>query len=290
MTANSIGFPSGSSPAGSVPHVWSKYLAKTYDAASVFVPLVNRDVQGDLASEGDTVHVQKYGTVSVTDYVLGTDNSTQTVSLTDNSLVLDQKKYFQFVIDDIEKATSQLDLVKGFTGRGMITMAQTMDDRIITHTADALAANKIGSTTAPVTLTQDNIYAYFVLAKQNLDQANIPAEDRVMVIDPPTASLLVRSPDLIRNTPKGDSIVEKATIGDVANFRVVVSNRYVASSGAMTMMYFHKDFISLAVRISPDKVELYRTEKQFGQGVKCLAFYGSKVFNANAGGTIVKAA
>lgn len=275
---------------GSVPAVWSKYLAKTYDANSVFVPLVNRDVQGSLASEGDTVHVQKFGNVTVGDYTVGSDNSIQTVSLTDTTLVLDQKKYFQFVIDDIEKATSQHDLVKGFTARGMITMAQTMDDRVITHTADALSANKIGTSSVPITLTQDNIYHYLVQAKQNLDQANVPMEDRVFVIDPASMSLLLKSPDLVKNTPKGDSIVEKATIGDIAGFRMVVSNRYATAAGLMTLMYFHKDFISLAVRISPDKVELYKPEKQFGQGVKCLAFYGSKVFNAAAGGTLVKSA
>lgn len=275
---------------GSVPAVWSKYLAKTYDANSVFVPLCNRDVQGTLASEGDTVHVQKFGTVSISSYVVATDNTVQTVSMTDATLVLDQQKYFQFVIDDIEKATSQHDLVKGFTARGMIGMAQTMDDRVITHTADALAANKIGTTTAPITLTQDNIYHYFVTAKTNLDNANVPSDDRVFVIDNSTAALMLKSPDLIKNTPKGDSIVEKGTIGNIAGFRVVVSNRYAASAGALTMMYFHRDYISLAVRISPDKVEMYKPEKQFGQGVKCLAFYGSKVFNASAGGTLVRAA
>lgn len=278
------------SVSGANPAVWSKYIAKTYDASSLFVPLVNRSVEADLSSEGDVVHVQKPGNITVSNYTVGTDFAGQTVSLTDDTLTLDQKKAFMFTIDDIEKALSQHDLIKMFIGRGAVAMAQTMDDRIITHTADALAANKIGTTAAPVTLTQDNIYSYFVKAAQNLDEANIPADDRVFVIDPATKALLLKSPDLIKATAKGDSIIEKATVGELAGFRVVVSNRYTTASNTRTLMYFHRDFISLAVRLNPGKIEMFRDPNQFGTRVRSLAFYGSKVFNSAAGGHLVKSA
>jgi len=277
---------------GAVPAVWSKYLAKTFDAASVMVPLVNRSVEGDLASAGDTVHVQKYGNVSVSNYTEGSDNTVQTVSLTDATLVLNQKKYFQFVIDSIEQATAHLDLVKGFSKRAMVTMAQTIDDRLFTHYADTDAANVIGTTTNPISLTIDNVYHYFIEARRLLKAKNALEgldDDPVAVVDVGTEALILKSPRFVQQTSEGDSVVRKATIGHLAGFRVVVSNRITAVSNTLPLMFFTKDFISFAMRITPDKFETYKPEKQFGTGVKGLAFYGSKVFNDDAGVVLYKA-
>jgi hypothetical protein len=274
---------------GSVPAVWSKYMAKTFDAKSVMSPLVNRSVEGDLANSGDTVHVQKWGNVSVTDYTTGTDFSVQTVSLTDTTLVLNQQKAFQFVIDSIEAALSQLDLVKGFSERAMIAMAQVVDDRLFTHYADVQAGNTIGSTSVPITLTPDNVYGYFVAAGLLLDNANVPAESRVAVIDPTSKSFILRSPDFIKNTATGDSVIRNGQIGQLAGFDVVVSNRITTVTSTKPIMFFTPDFISMAMRISPDRFETYKPEKQFGTGVKGLSFYGTKVFNPAAGVTLYKA-
>lgn len=274
---------------GAVPAYWSKYMAKNFDAESVMVPLCNRSVEGDLANSGDTVHVQKWGNVTVSDYTTGTNFSVQTVSLTDATLTLNQQKAFQFVIDDIEKATSQLDLVKGFSKRAMIAMAQTVDDRVLTHYADVLAGNTIGSTSVPISLTKDNIYDHFVAAGLLLDQANIPMEGRVAVIDPATKALIVKSPDFVKATATGDSVVRNGKVGEFAGFDVTVSNRITTVTSTKPLMFFTPDFISLAMRIPPNKFKTYEPELQFGTGVKGLAFYGSKVFNSAAGVTLYKA-
>lgn len=271
----------------SVPAIWSKYMALTLDAESVMAPLCNRSVEGDLASAGDTVHVQKWGNVSISSYVVASNNSVQTVSVTDQTLLLDQQKYFQFVIDDVEKALSQLDLVKGFSQRAMIAMAQVVDTRIFTHYADA--TNVLGSTTAPIQLSADNVYSWFVESARLLDVANVSEDSRVAVIDTFTKSLIRKSPDFIKNTATGDAVVRKGDIGELAGFRVVVSNRITAVTGTTPLMFFSPDFISLAMRISPDKFVTYTPELQFGTGVKGLALYGTKVFNPACGVTLYRA-
>lgn len=273
----------------SYPEIWSKYLAKNLDAESVAVPLVSRSVESDIKNFGDTVNVQKYGNVTANSYTAGSDTSVEAVALTNAQLILDQAKYFRFVIDRLEEAQTMQDLVKGFTKRGMIALSQAMDDRIFTHYADASASNVIGSTTIPRTITKDNVWGYFIDMGQKLDEANVPSEGRVAIIDPGTKALLVRSPEFMRDTQMGDTTVTKGTVGQVNDFKVVVSNRITTVTGSKPLMFFHPEFISLAVRINPNNVETYKPEAQFGTGVKTLIFYGSKVFNASMGGVLHKA-
>src|SRR5690606_13437264 len=100
-------------------------------------------------------------------------------------------------------------LVKGFIKRAMISMAQTVDSHLLARAADVNAGNIIGTDMAPITLTKDNIYGYFVDAAKMLDEDNIPAEGRVAVIDPDTKALILKSPDFIKATATGDAVVRK---------------------------------------------------------------------------------
>lgn len=287
MVANSVSL--------AYPEVWSRYTAINFDAASVAASECNRSVESDLAAFGDTVHVQKAGNITTRSYTAGTDITVDAVSLTDDTLVLDQAKYFNFHIDALEKAQSKLDLMKMFMKRAAVSMAQTMDTRIFTHYADATGGS-IGSTTAPRTLTPDGVYADFVEARRLLNAANAlntesadnGADGPVALVDVGTEAIILRSPDFIKATSTGDSVVRSGEIGRLAGFRVKVSNRITAVTGTTPLMFFTNDFISLAVRISPNNMEIYKPEKSFSMGCKGLMFYGTKVFNPAAGVVLYK--
>lgn len=273
----------------SYPEIWSKYMARNLDAESVMLPLVHRSLEADVKSFGDTINVQKWGSVTVGDYTIGSDTSVEAQSLTNAQLTLDQAKYFRFVIDKLESAQSHLDLVKGFTNRGLIAMAQKIDDRLFTHYADAASGNAIGTTTAPITITKDNVYDYIVELGLILDEDNVPSDGRALVIDPGTKAMLVRNENFIHATSMGDKVLSKNEIGEVAGFKVVTSNRITTVSGSKPLMAFHPEFLSIAIRVNPDYVETYKPEAQFGVGVKGLAFYGTKVFNSAMGAVLHKA-
>lgn len=274
----------------SYPEVWSKYMARNLDAESIALATVDRSVEGDLAKFGDTVNVDKWGNVTANNYAEGSDMSVEDVSVTTASLTLNQKKYFNVLIDDLESAQSHLDLVKGFKKRGMVALAQAMDTRVLSHYADVDSGNILGADGAGIVLTKDNVYEYFVRCRQLLREDNVPMEDLVAIIDPDTEATVLLAPEFIQATAKGDSRVEQATLGKLAGFRVVVSNRISTASNVKNLMFFHPEFISFALRISPDKVKIYDPEKRFGVGIKALAFYGSKVFNATMGVVLKKAA
>lgn len=285
----------GNSVSTSYPEVWSRITAVNFDAASVAASECNRSVEADLKEYGDTVHVARYGNVTVRSLTDSVDITVDAVAVTDDTLVLDQQKYFNFHITTLERAQTKLDLMKGFMKRAAVAMAQTMDTRIFTHYSDA-TGGVMGSTTAPITLTPDSVYAEFVEARRLLNAANALNTDSadngedgpVALIDVNTEAIILRSPDFIKSTATGDSVIRNGEIGRLAGFRVKVSNRITAVSGTIPLMFFTRDFISLAVRISPQNMEMYKPEKRFAMGCKGLMFYGTKVFNPLAGVTLYR--
>src|SRR5690606_7893035 len=117
-----------------------------------------------------------------------------------------------------------IDLVKGYTKRAMVSMAQTIDSHLLTRSADVDSGNIIGTDIAPITLTKDNVYGYFVQAAGMLDEDNIPEEGRVAVVDPGTKALILQSPQFVQATTTGDEVVRKGHLGHMAGFKIVVSN------------------------------------------------------------------
>ncbi len=274
--------------AAGFPEIWSKKFLRNYDAASVVAALVNKDYQNDLATSGDKVHAATFGDVTVGTYTPGSDVAVQSVSLTDTEMDLDQFKAFNLVIDATEISRTHLPLVNGWTKRASVAMAQTVDTRLLGHYADVDSGNIIGSAAAPIALTKDNVHEYFVDARRILHEDNV-MEMPVAVIDPDTHALLEKSEQLTHATQSGDGVIRNGFAGKFAGFKVVVSNRIATVSGVKNLMFFTKDFISLAVQIPIKGFETYKPEKQFGTGLKGLALYGSKVFQPTTGVVLKKA-
>ncbi len=272
------------------PEIFSKTLLKNFDKATVMGKLVNRDYEGEIKNYGDIVNAVLYGNVTIGDYTPGSDVAVQNLSLTNYQMPIDQKKAFNAVIDLVEITQSNLDLVNGWMGRAAVALGETADDRLLGHYADVDAGNIIGSDAAPITLTKDNIYGYFVEAGKLLDADGIPAEGRYAVIDEDTKALVLNSPDYVKATSGGDTVVRSGKVGMMAGFEVHMTPRLTAVSSVKNLMFMTKDFISLAFQIPADHIKTYEPEKQFGTGLKGLALYGSKVFHPKAGVVLKRAA
>lgn len=260
------------------PEVFSKTLLKNFDKATVMGKLVNRDYEGEIKNAGDVVNAVLFGNVTVGDYTPGSDVAVQNLSLSNNTMNIDQRKAFNAIIDLVEITQSHLDLVNGWMNRAAVALGEAADDRLLSHHADVDANHLIGSNSTPITLTKDNIFEYFVEAGKLLDQDGIPSEDRYAVIDEDTKALLLKSPDYVKATSGGDDVVRSGKVGMLAGFEVHMTPRIPTLSGVKNLLFMHKDYISLAFQIPPEHIKTYEPEKQFGTGIKGLALYGSKVF------------
>ena len=56
-----------------IPELWSARLLYALEKSHVATNLVNRDYEGVIANQGDTVHINSIGAVTVKDYTKNTN-------------------------------------------------------------------------------------------------------------------------------------------------------------------------------------------------------------------------
>ena len=268
-----------------IPELWSARLLYALEKAHVATNLVNRNYEGEISNHGDTVHINTIGAITVKSYTKNTDiDAPETLTTTDQTLVIDQAKYFNFQVDDVDKVQAAGELVDTAMGRAAYALADVSDAYL--HgviAAGAAAGNTIGSAAAPVALTASNVYENIVKLKTKLDKANVPNTGRTIVVPPDVHSLLLLDDRFAKSTATaGQEALINGLVGRIAGFDVYMSNNVKTGTGTDTgkTPYFEitaqiTDATTYAEQII--KTEAYRMESRFADAVKGLHVYGAKV-------------
>lgn len=268
-----------------IPELWSARLLYALEKAHVATNLVNRNYEGEISNHGDTVHINTIGAITVKSYTKNTDiDAPETLTTTDQSLVIDQAKYFNFQVDDVDKVQAAGELVDTAMGRAAYALADVSDAYLFgVIAAGAAAGNTIGSAAAPVAITASNVYENIVKLKTKLDKANVPNTGRTIVVPPDVHSLLLLDDRFAKSTATaGQEALINGLVGRIAGFDVYMSNNVKTGTGTDTgkTPYFEitaqiTDATTYAEQII--KTEAYRMESRFADAVKGLHVYGAKV-------------
>ena len=88
-----------------IPTIWSARLLAHLDNVHVYAKLVNRDYEGEIKNFGDTVKINQIGDIAIKDYTKGTDIADpDDLDGSQTTLTINQAKYFNFAIDDVDNA------------------------------------------------------------------------------------------------------------------------------------------------------------------------------------------
>lgn len=265
-----------------IPTVWSakllKHLAKSlvYGQAGV----VNRDYEGEIRQAGDSVKINSIGDVTVKSYTKNSDiDAPETLVDSSQMLNITESKYFNFAVDDVDKAQSNISVMEESMKRAGYKLKDTADQFLaaLMHTA-APAANLIGSDGAPKTVTAaDDAYEYLVDLGVLLDEANIPSEGRFIILPSWYYGLMQKDDRFVKaGTIKTDEVLRNGQIGEAAGFAVMKSNNTPNTAGTLYKIIAGHDMAtSYAEQIV--KVKAYEKERGFADGVKGLHVYGAKV-------------
>ena len=265
-----------------IPKVWSARLLEHLDKAHVYGALVNRDYEGEIKRYGDTVHINQIGAVTIKNYTKNTDiDAPEALSNTDQSLVIDQAKYFNFQIDDIDKAQIRPELMNAATQRAAYALADTSDQYIAGLMA-AGALGTVGSDASPITVTAQNAYEQLVALKVKLDEQNVPTAGRWVVVPAWFHGLLLLDNRFVANgTDKGVAMLQNGLVGYAAGFEIHMSNNVPNTSNAKYKVIAGTNFgCSFAEQIV--ELKAYTPEKRFADALKGLNVYGAKVVEGNA--------
>jgi len=288
-----------------IPEIWSAQLLVALQKVLVFGSLFNDDYEGEIANMGDTVRINAFGDISVYDYVKDTPiNAPQSLSDAQTTLTISQAKYYNFAIDDVDKAQQNPKIM----GQAMIWAAykvkDAMDQFFAGFYTDAPSANTIGtsgSPTVPDKPTYDkigagaNVYDYLVLLGQKLTESLTPEEGRWCVGPPWIGSLLKQDPRFTSyNTDAGRQTImsgkldatggqqgQDGYIGQIDGMDVYQSVNAPHLGGTVgiagsqdVIMAGHS--MALTKALGLNEVEAFRPPDGFRDAVKGLTLFGAK--------------
>lgn len=262
-----------------IPTIWSARLLNHLDKSHVYLNLLNRDYEGEIKNFGDTVKINQVGDVSIKDYTKGTDiDAPEDITGEQQELKIDQAKYFNFAVDDVDNAQTNPKLMD----KAMQRAAYAMNDVVDAFAANLLAINvhadnAIGTNDAPIVPTKADAYDYLVDLNTKLTEANVAKMGRWVVIPAFYHGLLLKDDRFVGNgTDYNQAILEGGEVGKAAGFTVYVSNNVPHTEGTKyKVIAGTTEAGSYAEQIL--NTEAYRPEKRFSDAVKGLHTYGAKV-------------
>ena len=268
-----------------IPEVWSARLLENLQKALVFGQegVVNRDYEGEIQQSGDTVRINAIGEITVGTYTKNTNISApETLSDAQVTLLINQAKYFNFQIDDVDKAQQKPKVMDAAMREAAYALADTADQYIAGLYTGVAAGNTIGDDTTPIVPTASNAYEYLVDLGVLLDEDNVPNMGRWVVVPPWFYGLLLKDDRFVKTgSPSADATLRNGQVGEAAGFTVLKSNNVPNTSGAKyKIVAGHPIAISYAEQIN--SVEAYRPEARFADAVKGLHLYGAKLVRSAA--------
>lgn len=267
-----------------IPTIWSARLLAHLDKKHIYAALVNRDYEGEIKKIGDTVKINQIGDVTIKDYTKGTDiDAPEDLSGDSQTLTIDQAKYFNFAIDDVDKAQVNPKLMDKAMQRAAYGM-NDVTDQFLANLLYVGAQNKgtLGTDAAPIVPTKGDAYDYLVDLATDLTEKDVPTEGRWVVIPAWYHGLLLKDQRFVGNgTDYNKAIVEGGEVGMASGFRVFLSNNVPNTGGAKYKIVGGTNAAgSYAEQILETKA--YSPEKRFADAVKGLHVYGAKLVQPKA--------
>lgn len=258
-----------------IPELWSARLLENLENAHVATAFVNRDYEGDIKQMGDTVHINSLGKITVKDYTVnGKIEDPEELTTADQTLVIDQAKYFNFFVDDVEKVQSAGPVMDKAMKNAAYEIADVVDKAIF----GAMA--KDAKTKLTKTVNKDNVYDIFVELRTALNKLNVPKTGRKIACSSDITGLILKDKRLIEATETGQERATNGFIGRLAGFDIYETE----NTPKDTLIAGSVIGTSFAEQIT--EIKAYEPHNRFAEAVKGLNVYGVKVVQPEAVATV----
>lgn len=209
-----------------IPEVWSARLLEHLDKLHVYAGLMNRDYEGDIRAFGDTVHINQLGAITIRDYNGSDIADPEELDGTQQNLVINRAKYFNFQVKDIDNAQSNPKLIDSAMQRASYGINDEIDRYLAALLVDGCAsANVLYDAAHAVTPTASTAYDYLVDLGTVLSENNVPMLGRWAVVPPWYHALLLKDERFVGNgTGYNQAVLQGGVVGEAAGFQIHLSN------------------------------------------------------------------
>jgi hypothetical protein len=284
-----------------IPQVWGARLLENLSKSLVYGEVANRDYEGEIKQQGDRVKINSIGAITIGDYAKNTDiSATQTLDGSQQELVIDQAKYFNFQVDDVDRVQQRPKVMDGAMAEAGRALADISDKYIAGLYVGADKKNLMGvkGSSNGTAKTEDFkavkidaaglAYEKLVDLSVVLDEANVPKATRWVIIPAWYHGILLRDNRFVKaGTEVQNSILLNGIVGRAAGFDIRVSNNVPSDSAdkGFKIQAGYRGTISYASQIT--EITSYRPEKRFADAVKGLHVFGAKLVRPSAMAVLV---
>ena len=271
-----------------IPTIWSTKILQHMRDNLVYGGLVNRDYEGEITRRGSSVEVSMPGEVTIKDMPTRTHGETKAIREIDApegmevqkvTLLIDQEKYFNFGVDDVDKVQMNLNLMNSYTESASYGFQSTIEKHIAKKMAEE-AKLVLGSDETPVALTSENIYKQLIKMKVGLDKANVPPVGRFVVLPPEAEGLLLEDNKFVYvGTSSSEDSLKNGKVFRACGFDIAISNNVPVNENKYKIIATYKGSTTFAQQLLETKA--YSPEKGFGDALKGLVVFGAKVVRPN---------
>jgi len=248
--------------------VWSKYIQLELERKCILADFTNKKFEGQ-AKINEMVKILGVGTPIIGNYTGSSIGTPETIDDSSVFMKIDQAKFFNFMIDDVDKAQAQPGLMEAILKNTTRAMASVRDKHVAAKAADTAYASAS---------TQINTKA---LAKTAVDTAilqlreNDVEVDMDVVIELPYFVYLLFKDNLVELKTNNDELIKKGIVGMYDNCLVRTTNNLYNDGTDYHAMVRTREAIAFAGGI--DKTEAYRPETLFSDAMKGLNTFGAKL-------------
>ncbi len=230
-----------------IPEMWAKDVQMARRNKLIMANLVDHQYEDDIAY-GDTVHITSIAEMTADAITPGTALTPVAPTETEQTLVIDQYYGKAIELQDMLKRQSKYDLRKPYADVIGFALAKKIDGTLLAQYANVTAGN-IQTTVAALTFNG------IVDAHTLLDAANVPQEDRALVINAVCLGDLRKLDEFKSYNETGEvGIVEKkmGIVGSIYGTPVYLTNAVATSSSHYQCLLFHKSAFAIAVQTQPE--------------------------------------
>lgn len=258
-----------------IPTVWATGIERELERLHVFAEDTNRKYEGDVKHKGDSVKILGVGkpTISTTnDKNINLDGA-EDIEDTSVIMPIDQIAYFNYKVDDIDKAMSKengiMEALSAETSEGL---ADVMD-KYIANLAKAKEA--VFDSAEAYQITEANILTKIDSALEVLYANDVkPNSNITITVSPKFYMMLKRAySDLDTNNSE---MLKNGRVGKYGGATIKMSNNVAKNAEGGDLIQVKTDraiaFANPLVHTEP-----YRPENGFSDAVKGFILYGSKI-------------
>jgi len=258
-----------------IPTIWAAEILKTFETSHVLASLCNRDYEGDIRGQGDTVKINSIGDITVSTYTKNTTTlSVQELQTAQTVLLIDKAEYFAFKVDDVDSAQANVSVMQRAMQKAAYKLSENVDTGI------SALYSQAGNTVTDATFDSVLVFNTIAEAAQKLNEAGVPKAGRFLVLPPWAITKLILGKLLTtEGSVDGNPEFMNGRIGRALGFDIYESNNLTQTGTAPDYTTYGlagvREAISYAEQIV--KVEAYRPQDSFSDAIKGLHVYGYKV-------------